>query len=538
MDVSTMEHEHLSHAPEPVEDDPPPRPLNAFMIYRGDKLKELSRENEEQKLGRQSELSKVIGSMWRQETQEARKGYYNRALQEKLVFDAKYPNYKYRPKKKKGKSRATSRRSKKASPPAHASHTPSFVEYPPLSFNPLGQHFSPSISTSSSASTPPISWSPSTQGSSGPMTPPSSYADVGDAPFRWAELEKRFLQENMSVIASHYAAAHNPYAFAANGDFIPDNQILQHLPYAGQSTAGFHMGTATQPRATCNVDEMSGRPRKKARLPPAHQTATWSNVVPHTLATQAQRQLEPSFDWNTDLAPLDAGFCDFATVLQRTPGPSPRTHDGVHPQASPSSSLARPSGRSSLGHAQAPSTVAQTGSPTLHVPQTTSGQLWLHDTAISGLALPTNFDFKEAVLQAFNALDSSTTTGKFDSTTPEVSVQQPTMGAQDPSVANFTGPYDHPTSLDAGPLHSPTFGGSGHNTPSPSVELAQHHLDDRAATVPRSTTWPVSVVDVTPPTQSSSERAVLPHANTFWQAASGYTLDSAEMQSWFDFPSC
>ena len=56
-------------------DKKPPRPPNAWIIYRSDKLKELGKPKPGQPKVPQAEISKSISLMWRNETDEVKKKY-------------------------------------------------------------------------------------------------------------------------------------------------------------------------------------------------------------------------------------------------------------------------------------------------------------------------------------------------------------------------------------------------------------------------------------------------------------------------------
>ncbi|KAF8986887.1 high mobility group box domain-containing protein, partial [Cyathus striatus] len=69
-----------------------PRPLNAFMIYRAEKQKEM----QDLKLPRNN-LSKIIGARWRALSAEERLVYKGKADDAAIEHKIKYPDYKYSP---------------------------------------------------------------------------------------------------------------------------------------------------------------------------------------------------------------------------------------------------------------------------------------------------------------------------------------------------------------------------------------------------------------------------------------------------------
>ncbi|KAI0829887.1 high mobility group box domain-containing protein, partial [Trametes gibbosa] len=72
-----------------------PRPANAWILYRTDRLREMVEEGE--KDVKQSNASKLIGKMWHHEKPEVRAMYEKRAELGRLEHARKHPGYKYRP---------------------------------------------------------------------------------------------------------------------------------------------------------------------------------------------------------------------------------------------------------------------------------------------------------------------------------------------------------------------------------------------------------------------------------------------------------
>jgi len=74
----------------------PPRPPNAFILYRKDKQKSV----QEREVGiTNNEVSKVIGDMWKQETKEVKDHYQALAQQSREQHQKEYPGYKYAPRR-------------------------------------------------------------------------------------------------------------------------------------------------------------------------------------------------------------------------------------------------------------------------------------------------------------------------------------------------------------------------------------------------------------------------------------------------------
>ncbi|KZV69342.1 high mobility group box, partial [Peniophora sp. CONT] len=77
-----------------------PRPPNAWIIYRSDKLKELGKPKSGQPKVPQAEISKSISLMWRNETEDVKKKYERMAEYAKAEHARMYPNYRFAPMKK------------------------------------------------------------------------------------------------------------------------------------------------------------------------------------------------------------------------------------------------------------------------------------------------------------------------------------------------------------------------------------------------------------------------------------------------------
>jgi hypothetical protein len=83
-----------------------PRPMNSFILYRRDKNTEFI--NKGIKMDN-SELSKTLGKMWREEPEEIREYYQKLSREASKQHKRMYPNYRYKPRK----HREIRRRSKK-----------------------------------------------------------------------------------------------------------------------------------------------------------------------------------------------------------------------------------------------------------------------------------------------------------------------------------------------------------------------------------------------------------------------------------------
>ncbi|ORX99708.1 high mobility group box, partial [Basidiobolus meristosporus CBS 931.73] len=72
------------------------RPRNSFMIYRQNRRTEVVA----MRPGiNDSQVSVILGEMWRKEKEEVKMLYRDLANEEKRIHSLKYPNYKYQPKR-------------------------------------------------------------------------------------------------------------------------------------------------------------------------------------------------------------------------------------------------------------------------------------------------------------------------------------------------------------------------------------------------------------------------------------------------------
>ena len=83
----------------------PPRPPNAWIIYRSDKLQNLPPPPLGQPKPTQAEVSKIIAAQWRAESDDVRALYDQRAETAKAEHARMYPDYRFAPVKKADKDR-------------------------------------------------------------------------------------------------------------------------------------------------------------------------------------------------------------------------------------------------------------------------------------------------------------------------------------------------------------------------------------------------------------------------------------------------
>lgn len=103
-----------------------PRPRNAWILYRKDRLAELRAANTERTP--MSDASKIISKMWKEAPPSVRTFYETKADQEKADHARKYPNYRFCPKSKAQKAAAAIKKraaAKSSRAPKHRSRTSS-----------------------------------------------------------------------------------------------------------------------------------------------------------------------------------------------------------------------------------------------------------------------------------------------------------------------------------------------------------------------------------------------------------------------------
>ena len=91
----------------PSSDGRPPRPANAWILYRSAKMKVLKDpQSSGQPRRTQADISKLIAEMWKNETPEVRQFYEAMSDMKKAEHLAQYPTYRFQPMKKADKEKA------------------------------------------------------------------------------------------------------------------------------------------------------------------------------------------------------------------------------------------------------------------------------------------------------------------------------------------------------------------------------------------------------------------------------------------------
>jgi len=90
----------------PSSDGRPPRPANAWILYRSAKMKVLKEpQTSGQPRRTQADISKLIAEMWKNETPEVRQYYEAMSDMKKAEHLAQYPTYRFQPMKKADKEK-------------------------------------------------------------------------------------------------------------------------------------------------------------------------------------------------------------------------------------------------------------------------------------------------------------------------------------------------------------------------------------------------------------------------------------------------
>ena len=143
--------------------DKPPRPPNSWILYRAYMMKKLQPKDSRERRLSQSEMSSLIASMWRNATAETKREFEEMAERLKLEHQAKYPGYKYQPRKKEEKERAKElqkqqRQAQKRDMRSKRGVSGSSAALPPPPIQPMvNPYFNPHILSFSAALSPPLS---------------------------------------------------------------------------------------------------------------------------------------------------------------------------------------------------------------------------------------------------------------------------------------------------------------------------------------------------------------------------------------------
>ncbi|KAF8626844.1 hypothetical protein AX15_004673 [Amanita polypyramis BW_CC] len=142
----------------------PPRPPNAWIIYRSEKIRTLPPLQPGEARRAQADVSRMISEMWKNETEEERSRYERMAEQRKAEHQQKYPGYRFQPQKKEEKQRLremmkqerqTNARRNRGGVQVASTPTPTFPSQPITHF------YAPETQYGPAGPSPPLSAAPS-----------------------------------------------------------------------------------------------------------------------------------------------------------------------------------------------------------------------------------------------------------------------------------------------------------------------------------------------------------------------------------------
>ncbi|KAI6044670.1 hypothetical protein EDC04DRAFT_326532 [Pisolithus marmoratus] len=291
----------------------PPRPPNAWILYRSDKLRQLPPSK-----GRaQAEVSKMISKMWQEETDTVRLFYERMADARKAEHQRLYPDYRFQPVKKedrakmreqqkvareraraekKSKRGARSAQSAPQPPPVPSPSVP--VAAPPVVYaTPYGMPPGYAMMQMSYYMTPYIS-NEARFGPAGPSPPLSAASSPQDTS---ASPEPQSLAEEQRTPSTSTAVL--PLPISESQDSIPSHPSPAVIHYTPQSLLSAQMPPLV-PHATQPDQGIEGQ---------------WQPSLPQPDKMQASSSSEPmqspTPDWNnltsSQLSLLDTQYQDF-----------------------------------------------------------------------------------------------------------------------------------------------------------------------------------------------------------------------------------
>ncbi|KAJ7287362.1 hypothetical protein C8J57DRAFT_1167430 [Mycena rebaudengoi] len=214
----------------------PPRPPNAWILYRSDKSKELGRKA-------QSDVSKEISALWKNERADIRAWYEKRAEEKKLEHQRMYPDYRFQPVKKEEKDRLREERKKEKEQRKETQRRGRANPQPPAPA-PQPSRYAPSAILDPLA---PYYQAEQRYGAAGPSPPLSAAASPSDSGS--SELSQSRVQESPTSAAAHASPYPQTPSSAYGSPLMPtssygaaftDSQSSQSPPHP--SDASHHTG--------------------------------------------------------------------------------------------------------------------------------------------------------------------------------------------------------------------------------------------------------------------------------------------------------
>ncbi|KAI6032779.1 hypothetical protein F5J12DRAFT_887668 [Pisolithus orientalis] len=300
----------------------PPRPPNAWILYRSDKLRQLPPAK-----GRpQADVSKMISKMWAEETDTVRLLYERMADARKAEHQRKYPEYRFQPVKK--EERAKMREQQKVERERARAEKKS--KRRATSARPAAQP--PPVSTPVPAPSAPAATSPVVYATQYGMPPGYAMMQMSYYVTPHISNEARFGPAGPSPPIS---AAPSPQETSASPEPQP---ITEEQPTPSTSTAILPLPTSESQHSTASQHSLANTqyaPQSllSAELPPLVPHVPqpdqgsqvqgiedyWQPSLPQSDQSQASSSCEPmqspTPDWNnltsSQLPPVDAQYQDF-----------------------------------------------------------------------------------------------------------------------------------------------------------------------------------------------------------------------------------
>ncbi|GAA5936229.1 uncharacterized protein JCM15063_002750 [Sporobolomyces koalae] len=285
--------------------DRPPRPMNAWLLFRTAQVKRLQDANPAERRA-QGQLSKVIAELWKSAPPETKRAYEALAKEKKEEHARIYPDYRYAPR---GKATKTRRRSHTARTAVHTEPGPPSQDAvarraPPRAPSVGSSHASPRSRTSSNLELHP---QPKRSASSTPIPPP---IDTTHSLSRW---------ERPTASSSSSLASPSPYlAWPHSGSaFQPTSD--QHLQpsYHGPVSAPPNFPGRSLNEAHENMNPQLYDNDQYATswsphpISPQHPYSSTASYFPSTLPVPSHAprdsnpQVVPSFEYRLYRAPTD-----------------------------------------------------------------------------------------------------------------------------------------------------------------------------------------------------------------------------------------
>ena len=223
----------------------PPRPSNSWILYRAFMMKNLPPVGPGEPRRSQSDVSSLIGAMWRNADDDTRSHFERMADEVKAEHKRKFPDYKFQPKKKEDKERlreaqkqqrqaqkrdSRSRRgTARKSPPPPPPSLPQSVIQPA----PHMPYYTPHLLYGMAGPSPPISAASS----------PSTLSDAANSP------QVASLQLTPLNAASPAHPVHLPSTLTLPTSSAPIQQLPYPLQFASSSTSPVNVDASAWPSA-------------------------------------------------------------------------------------------------------------------------------------------------------------------------------------------------------------------------------------------------------------------------------------------------